>query len=144
MGQTVTERRKILLIDDEHDLREALRIRLTASGFDVTAVDSGDAGLKEAGANRFDLILLDMLMPGKSGIVTLQELRAQPASRQIPVILLTAVTTQEHWEPMPHSTGGGPAFIMGKPYDRDILLNRIQQVLTGIPEGPSQTGGAAG
>ncbi len=120
--------RRILLIDDNASLREVLTTRLHAHGFEVVAVSSGQAGLEAAARDPFDLVLLDMLMPGKDGVTTFQELRANSKTRCMPVILMTAVAVEGHWEPMPYETDG-PAFVMGKPYDYGELIERITQVL---------------
>ncbi len=126
--------KRLLLIDDNADFREALGTRLTATGFDVTSVASGQAGLSAIAAHPYDLVLLDMLMPEKDGVTTYQELRANPSTRRVPVILLTGVAVEGHWEPMPYETDG-QAFIMGKPYDLSVLLARIEQVLLGTGGG---------
>ncbi|PIQ83879.1 MAG: two-component system response regulator [Candidatus Omnitrophica bacterium CG11_big_fil_rev_8_21_14_0_20_63_9] len=120
----------ILLIDDNAQFREVVGLRLKKEGFEVTDVGSGQEGLAAAGAGSFDLILLDMLMPEKDGIATYQELKASPATRHIPVILLTAAAVEGHWEVLPYETDG-PAFVMGKPYDSQMLLARIRQILVG-------------
>jgi DNA-binding response OmpR family regulator len=124
----------ILLIDDNEDFRKALGARLAAEGFEVREASSGRAGLEAAAQQPYDLILLDMLMPEKDGVTTYQELRAEPATRRIPIILLTGAAVEGHWEPMPYETDG-LAFIMGKPYDVKILLARIRQVLTQVQGG---------
>ncbi len=129
----MTAQQKILLVDDERDVREALRARLTAEGYTVAAVGSGQEAIDAAAAQAFDLILLDMLMPGKGGYTTLQEIRADPAIKPIPVILLTAVAAQGQWEVVPDQAFG-QTFIMGKPLDHAVLLERIRYVLTTEPE----------
>ena len=124
----MTSPARILLIDDNQNFREAFERRLRAEGFEVTPVDSGQEGLHRTAVQSFDLILLDMLMPGKDGITTYQELRANPQTRQTPIILLTCAAIEGHWEPMPYDTDG-PSFILGKPYDHQILVERINEVL---------------
>ena len=119
---------RLLLIDDNRDFQDVLSRRLTSQGFAVRTASSGRAGLAAALQEPFDLILLDMLMPEQDGIATYQELRAHPETRAIPVILLTAIAVENHWEPMPYETDG-PAFVMGKPYDYMVLVERIRQVL---------------
>ena len=135
------ERPRVLLIDDAEDYREALRVRLTATGFAVTTAGSAQHGLVAAANQTFDLILLDMLMPGKGGIVTLQELRAQPGTQHTPVILLTGVAAEGHWESLPHGTDPN-AFVMGKALDYTVLVRRMREVLS-KPTGPDAeaTGG---
>lgn len=119
---------RILLIDDNQDFREAVTTRLTAEGFEVHAVGSGREGLATIAAQPCDLVLLDMLMPEQDGIATYQQLRANPVTRQVPVILLTAVAVEGYWEALPYETDG-PAFLLGKPYDYQLLVARIHQVL---------------
>ena len=119
---------RILLIDDDANYREAIRIRLTAEGFHITSAGSGQEGLGACEQGAFDLILLDMLMPEQDGISTYQELKANPTTNQIPVILLTGLAVEGHWEPMPYEAEG-QVFIMGKPYDHTALVSRIHQLL---------------
>lgn len=119
---------RVLLIDDNQDFRDAVTTRLTAEGFEVRAARSGREGLATIAAQPCDLVLLDMLMPEQDGIATYQQLRANPATRQIPVILLTAVAVEGYWDVLPYETDG-PAFLLGKPYDYHLLVARIHQVL---------------
>ena len=125
----MTPRPRLLLIDDSWDFREGLRIRLTSEGFDVCTVGSGREGLALARQEAFDLVLLDMLMPEQDGVATYQALRADPNTRRLPIILLTGIAREGHWEPLPYNTDG-PAFIMGKPYDHAEVVTRINQVLS--------------
>ncbi len=122
-------RRQILLIDDNADLRDTLSARLRAEGFEVTSAGSGPEGLEATAGTTFDLILLDMLMPDQDGIATYQTLRATPATQQIPVILLTGMAVEGHWEALPQEADG-PCYVMGKPYDLSLLLARISQLLS--------------
>ena len=121
-------RPRLLLIDDEADFRETIRARLIADGFEVLTAASGPEGIEALSRQTADLILLDMLMPGQGGIATYQEIRAVPSLRQIPIILLTGVAPQGHWERMPFETDE-LAYIMGKPYELAVLLDRITHVL---------------
>lgn len=83
--------RRILIIDDEEDIREVAQLTLEAlGGWEVLTADSGEAGLKQAIAESPDAILLDVMMPDLDGPATFEQLQAHPATRHIPVILLTA------------------------------------------------------
>ena len=83
------EQEKILIVDDEVDLREALSSALTAAGFvTLTAVD-GEEGLTKALAHKPNLILLDIDMPKMNGHKVLSELRRDVWGKTVPVILLT-------------------------------------------------------
>ncbi|EKQ66831.1 response regulator with CheY-like receiver, AAA-type ATPase, and DNA-binding domains [Leptolyngbyaceae cyanobacterium JSC-12] len=83
--------RRILIIDDEDDIREATQVCLEATGdWEVLTASSGNEGLLKAESERPDAILLDVMMPGMDGITTFQELQTNPQTQNIPVILLTA------------------------------------------------------
>lgn len=80
---------KVLIVEDEPDIREAMSIALTESGFDVLQAANGLEGLKLAIAEEPDVILLDLIMPEMDGITTLQKLRAHPWGRNVKVLILT-------------------------------------------------------
>jgi CheY-like chemotaxis protein len=83
--------RQILLIDDDDDIREVVTLSLREiGGWDVVNASSGEEGLKKAEQVRPDAILLDVMMPEMDGPTTFQKLRANSATSDIPVILLTA------------------------------------------------------
>ena len=82
---------KVLIIDDEADIRRIARLSLTRVGkMDVVEADGGEAGLREAAAQKPDVILLDVMMPAMDGPATLAALKADPATSSIPVLFLTA------------------------------------------------------
>ncbi len=82
---------RILIIDDEDDIREVAALSLeTVAGWEVAMASSGAQGLARAAEYRPDAILLDVMMPGMDGPSTFRELRKNPATAQIPVLLLTA------------------------------------------------------
>ena len=76
-------RGRLMVIDDEEDLREMLEFLLSGEGFEVQAVDSGMAAVKLASEQRFDLAITDMRMPGMNGIETLTALKEIDASMEI-------------------------------------------------------------
>jgi two-component system response regulator CpxR len=78
---------RILVIDDDHELCELVTEYVSAEGFDVDAVHDGEAGLREALAGDYSLLLLDVMLPGASGFEVLRRLRTRSAT---PVIMLTA------------------------------------------------------
>jgi CheY-like chemotaxis protein len=119
---------RILVVDDDLAFREAMRLRLGAEGYEVAIAASGQEGLEAIAARAFDLVLLDMLMPGKGGFTTLQEIRANPATQRVPVILITAATDPGEWKSLTDATGG-PTYIMGKPLEHGRVLERIREVL---------------
>ncbi len=83
------KRKKILIIDDEKDLRDALEVALTNSGFESLCAPDGALGLELAHAQKPDLILLDIMMPTMNGHEMLNELRKDTWGKHVPVLLLT-------------------------------------------------------
>ena len=82
--------RKILIIDDEDDIREVAALSLeSVAGWEVIKASSGAQGLARAAEHQPDAILLDVMMPGMDGPTTFRELRKNPATARIPVLLLT-------------------------------------------------------
>jgi two-component system, OmpR family, alkaline phosphatase synthesis response regulator PhoP len=83
--------KRILIIDDEYDIRAVAELALkTVAGWEVFTAASGMEGVNKAVAEQPDAILLDVMMPDMDGIATLQALQANPATKSIPVILMTA------------------------------------------------------
>ncbi len=107
--------RRVLVIDDEEDIREVARLSLELVGqYQVLTASSGRDGLDSARSHRPDAILLDVMMPDMDGPAALAELRADPATHDIPVLFLTAKT--QHAERM-RLAQLGAAGILTKPFD---------------------------
>jgi CheY-like chemotaxis protein len=81
---------KVLVIDDEQDIRLVAQVGLCAAGMTVATADGGKAGVEAARLDRPDAILLDVMMPGMDGYETFGALRADPDLATIPVVFLTA------------------------------------------------------
>ncbi len=87
----ISEKKIVLVVDDEKDLRDAIATALSYEGFDVkTAVDGEDA-MRVATSTTPDLVLLDILMPKKDGISTLIDIRASEWGKETPVIIMTVL-----------------------------------------------------
>jgi DNA-binding response OmpR family regulator len=84
-------RRRVLVVDDERDLRTMLSSYLTADGFEVLQAENGEQGLESALAEKPDLVVLDVGLPGIDGFEVLRRLRSTSA---VPVIMLTARTEE--------------------------------------------------
>lgn len=118
---------RILIIDDEDDIREVAALSLeTVAGWDVAVASSGAQGLARAAEYNPDAILLDVMMPGMDGPTTFKALRQNPATAQIPVLLLTAKvqgTDQKRFADL------GVQAILTKPFDPMTLSTQIAGVL---------------
>jgi two-component system, cell cycle response regulator len=126
----VTER--ILVVDDEPVNRELLDVILTEAGYEVLFACDGPAALEVAESQRPDLILLDLLMPGLSGLEVCQRLKQAPATARIPVIVVTAVGQLATKEAV--LTHGADDFVT-KPFRPDDLRARVQAMLAVQPIG---------
>jgi DNA-binding response OmpR family regulator len=83
-------KKKILMIDDEQDFVEMIKMRLEANNYEVATAYDGAEGLEKAAAENPNLILLDVMMPGMDGFEVLRRLRRTEATKNIPVVMLTA------------------------------------------------------
>ena len=81
---------RILIVDDEAEYVEIIRIRLETNGFEVTTAFSGEEGLTKVESGTFDVIILDVMMPQVNGFQVLKRLRTLPSTQHTPVIMLTA------------------------------------------------------
>jgi CheY-like chemotaxis protein len=119
--------RRVLIIDDEEDIREVAALSLqTVAGWDVLLAGSGAAGIARAQEQLPDAILLDVMMPVMDGPTTFRQLRANPKTARIPVILLTAkvqAADQKRFSDL------GVSAVMFKPFDPLTLASDIAQVL---------------
>jgi adenylate cyclase len=91
----IAQQGRLLLADDDEPNRELLHRRLEKLGYDVTAVDNGLEALERVRTGRFDLVLLDLLMPGLDGREVLGRMKADPAFRHLPVIMISALDQVE-------------------------------------------------
>ncbi|WP_042386509.1 response regulator transcription factor [Streptacidiphilus melanogenes] len=116
----------VLVADDDIDIRNLVSYKLTQAGHEVTAVENGLAALKAVREHPVDLALLDVRMPGMSGLDVCRELRADAATRAVPVILLTARSQEIDVE-----TGfaAGADDYMVKPFSPRELTSRVEAVL---------------
>jgi DNA-binding response OmpR family regulator len=95
MPETMKANPRILVVDDDPDIRTILKMILTGGGIEVTLAADGEAGWKSASENPPDLLLTDIMMPGLDGFGLLQRVRADPRTRSLPVILLSAKSSPD-------------------------------------------------
>ncbi|MGA8273525.1 MAG: sigma-54 dependent transcriptional regulator [Candidatus Sulfotelmatobacter sp.] len=111
----------VLIIDDEAEIRESLQALLEMEGFAVETAASGEAGLQRIGEHPFDLILLDLTMPGRDGMEVLAEIRSHETG--LPVIMITAFGTVEN---AVRAMQGGAVNFVQKPWDNEKLLADVR------------------
>lgn len=123
---------KILVIDDDNALREMVGIVLEAEGYLVSNHDAGDGALETYMSENPDLILLDVMLPGKDGIEVCQEIRAIAG---VPIIMLTAKTESD--DVVRGLEAGADDYVV-KPFDPAVLLARIRARLRPLAGAPSE------
>src|SRR3990170_4295856 len=114
----------ILVVDDDADVREALEALLNSSGFTTSFAADGDSGLKAMTEHPFDLVLLDIKLPGRSGLSVLQEFRR--LNTQLPIIALTAL---KDIDVARAAFKNGAQDYIPKPWDADELIAQIHRAL---------------
>ncbi len=117
---------RILIIEDEEDIRELVRYNLARENLDVVEADSGEAGLELVAQEQPDLILLDLMLPGKDGMQVCRELKENKAMRDIPVVMMTA--RGEETEIVAGLEAGAEDYIV-KPFSPKVLVARVKAVL---------------
>jgi DNA-binding response OmpR family regulator len=133
-------RRRLLLVEDDRTLRQALSFSLSREGYEVATAADGEAALDAARSSRLDLILLDVMLPGMSGVEVLRVLRREGIST--PVIILSA--KGDEIDRVVGLQVGADDYV-AKPFSRPELIARIEAVLrrerrrgeeepTGVPE----------
>jgi DNA-binding response OmpR family regulator len=111
--------RHVLVVDDEPNITEAIRFILSRDGWDVSTVADGAAAEAAILARRPDVVILDVMLPGRSGYEILAGLRAAPATRDLPVLMLTA---KGQGRDRAEAERAGASRFLSKPFsNRDIV-----------------------
>ncbi len=120
----------VLVCDDEDVLRALIRASLADGDYTVVEARDGDEALEQAHATRPDVILLDMMMPGRSGLEVLAELRQAPDLAQTPVLMLTARVQPADREA---AAALGATRFLGKPFSPRELVDAVDDLLRSAP-----------
>ncbi len=117
---------KILIVDDEEDILELVRYNLAMGGYETACADTGEKALDMAGAAPYDLVVLDLMLPGIDGLEVMKLLKGKPETQEIPIIMLTA--RGEEADVVTGLELGADDYIV-KPFSPRILLARIKTIL---------------
>jgi DNA-binding response OmpR family regulator len=119
----MSEKYKILIAEDEKTLRDVVRIYLQKNGFDVDAAVDGNEAVRYIDKTRYDLIILDVMMPGRTGMEVCEYVRSK---WDVPIIFLTALNTEED---IVSGYGVGADEYVTKPFSTSILLAKINVLI---------------
>ena len=119
--------KKIVVLDDEKYITQLLNIELEASGYEVKTACDGEAGLELIRAERPDLILLDLMMPKMDGFEVLQALRIDMMTKNIPVIILTAKSSDRDID---RCLELGVRDYIVKPFHGELLVKKIGRLIS--------------
>ena len=117
---------RVLVADDEPDIVELVAFVLGRAGYEVDKTDDGDQALRIARERRPALCILDGSMPGLAGFEIVRQLRGDPETSAIPVLILTATVDEER---SIRRHGVEPQGFMRKPFEADALLAEVERLL---------------
>lgn len=127
----MAEKAKILLVDDDIDFVEATKAILESKPYEVIVAFDGDEALRKARAENPDLVLLDVIMPGKDGFNAAEQFKKDSQLSKIPVIMLTSYAEKRSGTGVPVSAGYGleTEDYLEKPVSPQDLLNTVKKYL---------------
>jgi DNA-binding response OmpR family regulator len=112
-------KRKILIVDDEEVIRKFLRIHLDKLGYEVMEAADGEQAIEQLKGDDFDLLICDIIMPKKDGWEVIKEVKSNPKTKNLPVIVLTAKNEDSD---MFKGYDLGANYYMTKPFTKSQLL----------------------
>jgi DNA-binding response OmpR family regulator len=133
-AEQFTSRTKIMIVDDDPDLRMALKVRLRANHFETVSASDGYSAIALAQKERPDLVILDLGLPAGDGYVVLKRMQQSDSLSDIPIIVLTARDPQTNED---RSLDAGATAFFQKPVDNNELLEMIRASLH-LPSMPRQ------
>lgn len=118
--------KKILVVEDQEDNRQILRDLLASAGFDMVEAENGEAGVQAAADEKPDLILMDIQLPVMDGYEATRRIKADPALKSIPVIVVTSYALSGDEE---KARAAGCDGYVTKPYSPRQLLAKVREYL---------------
>jgi DNA-binding response OmpR family regulator len=118
-------KKRVLLVDDDPELLESVRIALTMRGYEVLTACDGAEALARVERDRPDLLVLDLVMPRRSGLTVLDRMRCT-AMRSTPIIMMTATDEERHRDA---AKLRGVSVFLSKPFAIELLLTEVDTIL---------------
>ncbi|MEX2393385.1 MAG: response regulator [Actinomycetota bacterium] len=117
---------RVLVVDDDPQVLKLLRVNFELEGYDVIEAASGQEAIRAARTKRPDVIVCDVMMPGMDGFEVLEQLRADPKTADLPVVLCSAKAQRSD---VVHGERSGADAYVTKPFDPQDLLDTVERVL---------------
>jgi two-component system alkaline phosphatase synthesis response regulator PhoP len=127
----------ILIVDDEEDIRELVELNLSREGYQILSCDTGERALELVRSKMPDLVVLDLMLPGVDGLEVCKRLKADPDTRHIPVLMLTA--KGEEADIVAGLELGADDYVT-KPFSGKVLVARVRRLLRRYPEETEEQG----
>jgi len=118
-------KKKVLTVDDSRTMRDMVTFTLKGAGYDVLEAGDGQQALTVIAANKVDLVITDLNMPVMDGLTLIKRLRAAPAHRTLPILMLT--TESDEKKKAEGRTAGATGWIV-KPFNPEKLISVVQKV----------------
>ena len=118
---------RVLIIDDQKVFRRKLELAVAALGYEADSAESGQLGLDKLRGGDFDVVLLDIMMPGMDGFEVMQFMKREPALRDIPVIVISALDSEMN--AVVRAIEFGAQDFLGKDFDSVLLEARLSSSL---------------
>ena len=122
---------KILVVDDEEDILELVRYNLSREGYQVTGTLTGEDALRKVRSDPFDLIVLDLMLPGMDGLAFTKTVKNDARLRGIPIVMLTAKGQREDRET---ALECGADLFITKPFANSEIIAAVEKLASGRPE----------
>lgn len=126
MSQATAARERILVIEDEPDIREVVEFNLRREGFRVSGAETAEEGFEKIQSEFPDAVLLDLMLPGMSGLELCRKLKNDPDLRAIPVIMVTA---KDDVDDVVAGLEAGADDYVSKPFSPRVLIARVKAVV---------------
>lgn len=122
-------RPKVLVVDDEPLMLMLYKKHIEQAGYQLLTANSAEAGLAMVRAEKPALVVIDIIMSGKSGLAALQELKADPATRDLPVIVFSGSVSEAHETARQEAAAAGAARFLTKPKGPAELVDEIRRLV---------------
>jgi len=120
-------KKHILLVEDERPYAEMVALRFRIYGFDCMIAEDTDKAIEAAYSHPYDLVVLDLMLPGSGGLSVLEAIRDRKESSLIPVVVLTGKTITPDIKMK--LEGYGVSYMFSKPYDPDPFINAVKHLI---------------